>query len=320
MVYVVGRDTIAMMVVPYGKHTTENVGIVLLELNATDVGRCPAVIEILAVQIVVVVTCCRHDVNKTIGDRNQLIALLLHVLGLGIGIVPDVHDYVLALYRGLAISVCQCTPYHSLLAKALNEADIVIGELTELLHYLLIAIAVLVGTDIYTLATEYRVLAFEVFTEYAIDEGIGLGVEHIQVIHAILLAAQLGLVVNESKAVCGNVDFGNYLHVVVLAQDLQVDELLLGVMTILRGQTRMQCALQTEARGSLVPIIAKELTETVVVEVNLKCIHLVVCHHLNKVVEIVDGHELTANVHHETTQLINRHVHCLTLGESGMLL
>ena len=98
------------------------------------------VVEVIAIQIVVVISCGGNDIEESIGNAHKLIALLLHIARIGIAIIPAVHNHVLRLNGGIALSVSQCTPAHSLFAEALNKADIVVGKLTELLDNLLLGI------------------------------------------------------------------------------------------------------------------------------------------------------------------------------------
>ena len=317
--HVVCRDTVAVVVVPHCKHTAEDVGVAFFKLYTADVGRSPVAVEVVAVEVVVVVASCRHDIYEAVGDRYELVALFLHILGLSIGVVPNIHDDVFALHWSLSLGVCQRTPYHSLFAEAFYKLDVVVGEFAEFFYHLLVTIAIFVGTNIHALATEYRILAFEVFAEYAIDEGVGLGVEHVEVVHAVFLATELRLVVYESQAVCWYVDFGDHFNIVVFAQDLQVDKFLLGIVAILGSQTRVLCALETESRRGLVPIAAKELTETIVVEVHLERIHFIVSHSLYQIVQIVDRHKLARYVNHKTAQFVHGYVHGFALRQCGVL-
>ena len=55
-------DTVARMVVPHGKHATFNLRILFLKLLVAHDGWCPVLVELLTVQVVVVVTCGRHDI------------------------------------------------------------------------------------------------------------------------------------------------------------------------------------------------------------------------------------------------------------------
>ena len=72
----------------------------------------------------------------------------------------------------------------------------------------------------YTLATEYGLFAFEVFAEEAVAEVVGLLLEEVEVIHAVLFRANLGFVLCEGERVGWNVDFGDNLHATAVGQGL----------------------------------------------------------------------------------------------------
>lgn len=82
------------VVVPYGEHTAKDGGVVFLEFLIADGSRCPIVIKVLAVEVVIVITGCRHDVDETVGDADELVALFFHFLRVGVAIVPAAHDDV----------------------------------------------------------------------------------------------------------------------------------------------------------------------------------------------------------------------------------
>ena len=319
MMHVVSRNTITVVVVPYGKHTAKDGGVTFFKLHSADVCGCPVVVEVVAIEVVVIITSSRHDINKSIGDRNEFVTLFLHILRLSEGVVPNVHDDIFALHGSFALRVCQRAPKHGLLAVAFNELDVVVSKFTELFYHLLIAVAIFVSTDVYLLTAEHGIFTFKIFAEDAIDEGIGFGVEHVEVIHAVILTTEFGFVVYECQAVSGHVNFGDNFNIVVFTQNLKVDEFLLCVVTVLSGKSRVLSALKAESRRSLIPIVTEELAETIVVEVHLKGIHLVISHYLHQVVEVINGHKLTGYVNHETAQFINGHVNGFTLGERLIL-
>ena len=202
----------------------------------------------------------------------------------------------------------QRAPAHGLLAITFYEADIVVGEGAEFFHHFFLGIAILVRADVDALAAENGVLAFEVLLEKAVHELHRLGIEQVEVVHAVLLATDFGLVLREGQGMCGHVNLGDNLHTARIGQLLQGDKLGLGVGTILGGQARIGVALQTESGLRFVPILVEILLESVVVEVNLEGVHLVIGHHLDEVAQIGHGDILTAAVHHETAQLIAWHV------------
>ena len=87
-------NAIAGVVVPNGKHTSLDGGVVFFKLLTADDGGSPRVVEVFGVEIVVVVTCGGHDIDISVGNADELIALLFHVGGVGKAVVPDVHEHV----------------------------------------------------------------------------------------------------------------------------------------------------------------------------------------------------------------------------------
>ena len=183
-------NAVACMVVPYGKHAAEDGGIALIEGLVSNDGRRPFVIEEFAVQIVVVVSGGRNDVDIAVGDGHELIALLLHLCRIGIAVVPTVHNHVLRLHGCLAIGMGQCTPNHGLLPETLDITDHTVGKIAELFHHFFFCIRVFVGPDMDALATEYGILAFEVLLQQPFDEGNGLGIAEVEMVHAVLLGTE----------------------------------------------------------------------------------------------------------------------------------
>ena len=184
---VLGRDTVTAMVVPYGIHTAKDGRIFLFEHFLAYMSRCPIIIKMFTIQIIIIVTCLRHDVSQSVRNGNQFIALLYHVARFCIAVVPSTHDDVFALHRSFALGMGQSTPYTGLFAEAFHIADIAVGKFAELFHYLRVLVGVFVGTDVYTLATEHRFFTFQIFLEEAIHKFVSLRVEEVKVVHAVFL-------------------------------------------------------------------------------------------------------------------------------------
>ena len=77
---VLNRNTVAANIVPHRKHSSENLLPIIGErkLSATHNVRCPVLIEILGVKIVIIVSGMRHYVGQTVRDANGLVAQLKH--------------------------------------------------------------------------------------------------------------------------------------------------------------------------------------------------------------------------------------------------
>ena len=308
MVDILCRDTVTTMVIPYSIHTTEDSRILFIENFLAYMSWCPVFIQVLAVQIVVVITGSRHDVSQSVRDRNQLIALLDHFTRFGISIIPCTHDDVFALHRRFTIGMSQGTPNTGLLAETFHIADVTVGKFTELFYDLRVFVAILIGTDVYTLATEHRFFAFQIFLEQAVHEFISLWVEEVEVVHTVFLASDFRHIVREGEGMSRSVDFRNDFYEYIFGQLLQVDEFLLGIETVAGSQARISVRFETESSIGLVPIVFEELLESVIVQVDLEAVHLVIRHNLHIVAEIMHRDELTAAVNHESTDAIIREV------------
>ena len=180
-------DTIAYMVVPYGEHSSYHGRIAFLELHAADNGRCPIVVEIMAVEIIVIVAGSRHDVDQSVGDADKFIAQLLHIFRIGKTIVPATHENVVRLHGRFAGRMGERAPDHGLLAELLDILDIAVGKFAELLHHFLLAVGVFVRADMNARAAEYGILAADIFLEQAVQELIGFGLENIKMVHTVFL-------------------------------------------------------------------------------------------------------------------------------------
>ena len=213
--------------------------------------------------------------------------------------------------------MCQRTPEDGLLAIFLHIFNIVVGILAELLNDFFLGVGIFVRADMHALAAEHGLLAAEIFVEERVHKLIGLGIEKIEVVCAVVLAGQFGLVMRESERVCGAVDFGNDFHALLLRPLLQVDKFLLRVRAVLCREAGISVALQAEGSLRLAPVVAEELLETVVVEVDLQRVHLVIGHDAHEVAQVGDGNVLAAAVYHEAAQGILRHVYCHAFGQGG---
>ena len=90
-------------------------------------------------------------------------------------------------------------PYDCLLAETFHKTDVMVGESTEFFYHVFLRIRVFVCTDMYTLAYEYWIVAFQIFFEQSIYEFVSFRLEQVEVIHAVLLASDFRFVMGESQ-------------------------------------------------------------------------------------------------------------------------
>ena len=202
----------------------------------------------------------------------------------------------------------ECAPNDRLFSVALHQTNVAVGESAELFDHGGVTVGIFVRSDVHAFAAEDGIRSFQIFFEKPIEEGVGLGIEEVKVVHAVVLASDFGLIVGEGKGVGGHVNLRNDGHAILLSQFLQVDELLLGVGAVFCGESGIGFRFQAEGSLRLVPVIAEELAEAVVVEVNLKRVHLVVGKHLRQFLQICQRNELAAAVNHESAKPIFRYV------------
>ena len=216
------------------------------------------------------------------------------------------HHHVLRLHLGVALGVSKCAPNGSLLAKRLYIFNIMVGEVAEFLHHLLLGVGILIGTDVHYLTTEHGVLALQILLEEPIHKLVGLGIEEVEMIHAIFLGTDFRLVMGEGERMSRHIYLGDDVDAILLCQLLEFDELCLGVAAILRRESRISIAFQSEGCRGLRPVVTEILSESVIVEMNLQGVHLVIRHHLDERTQIRHRDELSAAIHHEASQPVGR--------------
>ena len=125
-------------------------------------------------------------------------------------------------------------------------------------------------------------------------------------IHAIFLGPDFRVVMGEGERMGRHVYLGDDIDAILLCQFLEFDELSLGVTAILRRESRISVAFQTESRLGLCPIITEKLSESVIIQMNLQGVHLVIRHHLDQRAQIRHRDELSSAIHHEASQPVGR--------------
>ena len=216
------------------------------------------------------------------------------------------HHHVLRLHLGVALGMSKCAPNGSLLAKRLHIFNIMVGEIAEFLHHLLLGVGILIGSDVHYLTTEHGVLALQILLEEPIHKLVGLGIEEVEMIHAIFLGTDFRLVMGEGERMGRHIYLGNDVDAILLCQFLEFDELSLGIAAILCRESRIGVAFQSESRLGLCPIITEKLSESVIIQMNLQGIHLVIRHHLDERTQIRHRDELSSAIHHEASQPVGR--------------
>ena len=73
MVDIAYRNAVVTDVVPDAKHTAVNLRIALGELLLSYLGGCPCLIEILAVEIVIVIACGGYDLDVSVRNSYHVV-------------------------------------------------------------------------------------------------------------------------------------------------------------------------------------------------------------------------------------------------------
>ena len=307
------------MVIPHGIHTAQDGRVFLVEHHIGHVCRCPFLIQMLRVQVVIVIACGGDDVQQSVRHADKFVAQLHHLLRIGIAVVPGIHDDILGLHGSLALGVRQGTPHAHLLAEAFHIFNIMVRKGAELLHHLLILVGIFVRANIDARPYKHGVLSFKIFLEQSVHKRIDFRIGQVEMVHTVFLASQLGFVVTESQDVSGRVNLRDDFHEVLGSLQLEIAELILGVMSVACRQAGIGVALQTESSVCLVPIIFKILLEAIVVQMDLESIHLIIGHRLGKILQISHRDELAAAVHHKAAHGIIRPVRYFSLRQSARL-
>ena len=156
------------------------------------------------------------------------------------------------------------------------------------------------------LASEHGVLALQILLEESIHKLVGIGIEEVEMIHAIFLGPDFRLVMSEGERMGWHIYLGDDVDAILLCQLLEFDELSLGVAAILRRESRISIAFQSEGCRGLRPVVTEILSESIIVEMNLQSVHLVIRHHLDERAQIRHRDELSTAIHHEASQPVGR--------------
>ena len=179
-----------------------------------------------------------------------------------------------------------------------------IGESTEFLHHILFLIGILIRTDIDTLTGKDRITSFQVLAEKSIHELIGFRLEQVEMVHAVFFTAYLRLVLCKRKRMCRDIYLRDDLDTQAVGELLKGDKLLFCIITVTGSQSGVSFAFETESRIGLAPIMIIILLESIIVQMNLECIHLIVSHHLHIIAQHAHRNKLTPAIHHKTTNRI----------------
>ena len=291
-------------VVPEGEHAALDLRVLLGEAYVSDDGGRPVVVESTAVEEVLVVARFGHYVDEAVGDGDKLVADASHGVGLGIAVVPSVHEHSLVAHGRLSFGMGERSPEHGLLAIALDEGEIVVGVGTELFHHLLLGVGIFVGADVDARPTEDGVRPRQVFGEEGVHEGVDIGIGEVEVVHAIVFGRERRAIVGEGEGVGGRVNLGDDLDAVGLGKLLQLDELVLGVAAVGGGEAGVGVALQSEGGVGLVPVVVEVFGPAVVVEMELEGVHLEEPHELDQLSQIGHGDVFASGVKEHSAQRI----------------
>ena len=260
-----------------------------------------------------------HEVHLPVRDADKLPSLPLHLHRVSHIVGPETHRHALLPHGSLPVSVRQCAPEHRVLAVTLHQGEIMVCIGAELLLQLLRSVRVFVSTDMDILTAEHRVFPVEIFLEEIIHKGVDLGVEDVEMVHAVFLRSQRRVVLGEGQRVGRRVNLRHEVNAAPGCRCRQLPELPFGVAAVLSRQSRIGVALQAEGAGRLHPVVVEVLLETIVVEVQLQEVHLVVRHHPHQLVQIRHRDVFPTHVEHEATDAVLRHIDGSATGQCHLL-
>ena len=315
--HILVADAIAHDVVPHGKRATLYLFMAFGKLHAVDVGRCPFVVKLLRVEVIEVIAGLRHDVNLTIGDAYKVISQLHHLVGLRVIVRPREHQHILHLNGRCAFGVRLLTPHHRLAVVLFHQTDIMVGESAELLHHILVFVRVLVGSYMHVFAAKNGVFSFKILGKERVAESNGVRIEQVEMVGRIILAHQVGAKTCQSQAVCRHINLGKYFYAHAVGQLLQGDKVFFCVMSIASREARKPITLHAESSRRAAPIFVVEPMEGVVVEVNVKNIHLIIGHHAHILAKHGHGEELSTAVEHKAAERIIGRIADKAAGQSA---
>ena len=123
MVDIANRDTVVADVVPDAEHSSMNLWVALGELFLAYLSRRPSLIEVLAVEVVIVIACSRDDINISVGYGYHVVSQLVHIMWVGIAVVPHVHHHILYLDGCVALGMGKLPPKYCRFTIAFNLAN-----------------------------------------------------------------------------------------------------------------------------------------------------------------------------------------------------
>ena len=174
------------------------------------------------------------------------------------------------------------------------EHGVLVGSEGFLL--LLATALVLIGTDVdHGVLQEHGVLTVQILVKDALNEGSGLGVLHVQIL-LLAGASQVGASLGKRQRVSGSVELRHDLHALFLGIQLELTELVLGVVHTLGVGQVGHIRLQGEA--------AEGEVKGVVAHMRIEIVHLVPGHLGNPVLQEVQRHIAARNVHAQATDFV----------------
>ena len=200
----------------------------------------------------------------------------------------------------------QSPPHTCLLTEALNITNIPVGKFAEFFHHLLIFIRIFIRTNMNSWSSEYRFLPFEILFKKCIHKFIGLGVEQIQMVHAIFFTTNFWFIMSEGQCMGGSIYFRNNFNKTSFCLLLQVNKFLFRIISIPCSQTGESFRFQTESSVSLIPIMVEKLFETIIIQMNLQRIHFIISHNPNIILQSIQRNKFTPTINHKSPHFIIR--------------
>ena len=135
-------------------------------------------------------------------------------------------------------------------------------------------------------------------------------------IHSILFTSYLGFIMAECQCVGRRIYFRDDFDETFFCQLLQIDKFFFCIESVTCRESGISIRFQAESCISLVPVLFKILFKSIIVQMNLQCVHFVVCHDFHVIAQIRHRNEFSSAINHKSTHGIVGIITDFTFGKS----
>ena len=260
------------------------------------------------VQIIIIVSCTRHDIQIAIVHVDAVITKLIHFTRVRVTRIPEIHlhavygDRCRAAVLGLAAEYARSISH--LITDKLEQFILILTEC------FLVAIFVLIGANMHDSAfREYRIITGQIFRKYALDKFDRFRIFDIKIFIAVG-TSQIRSCADKCTRVSWRIEFRCDIHADLAAVQDKGTELIFRIIVIRAGQVR-HIGLQTES-GIIRGLAILELAEAVVIQMYMEIVQLIPGHRLDQIFQEIQMERASCDIQHEAAHFIFR----VILGDS----